>query len=341
VNKLDLLEELLNAFGVSGSEEIVRKIIIREIKKYFNKIYVDKLGNLIAHKKGIRPRVMLAAHMDEVGLIVKSIDPLGRIYFSTIGGIEPLSLLGQRVSANTKKGLVYGVVTFNDMSNAFTLTEPIKLSDLFVDTGLSQRELTRIGIRTGDYIYFKRKTIKLGNTNILSSKALDDRVGCYILVQLAKKLKKLKNEAYFAFTVQEEMGLYGAKTSAYSIDPDWAIAVDVTNADDFASDATIKLGNGPCLTIKDAEMLSSPIIDNWVRDVAKRHKIQLQLDVSDFGTTDALNISVSREGVPSTSINVPVRNLHTTIGMVDREDIDKTINLLEILLRNPPKIKMK
>ena len=338
---MDLLEELLNAFGVSGSEENVRKIIIREIKKNFNKIYVDKLGNLIAYKKGVRPKVMLAAHMDEVGLIVKSIDPLGRIYFSTIGGIEPLSLLGQRVSVNTKKGLVYGVITFNDMSNAFTLPEPIKLGDLFVDTGLSQKELIKIGVRTGDYIFFKRKTLKLGDINIISSKALDDRVGCYILIRLAKKLKKLKNETYFTFTVQEEMGLYGAKTSAYIIDPDWAIAVDVTNADDFAPDATIKLGHGPCLTIKDAEMISSPIIDNWVRDIAKKHKIPLQLDVSDFGTTDALNISVSREGVPSTSINVPVRNLHTTIGIVNRRDIELTIKLLEILLKNPPKLKMK
>ncbi|MEK6841037.1 MAG: M42 family peptidase, partial [Nanoarchaeota archaeon] len=159
MKNLDLLEELLNAFGVSGSEENVRKIIIREIKKNFNKIYVDKLGNLIAHKKGVRPKVMLAAHMDEVGLIVKSIDPLGRIYFSTIGGIEPLSLLGQRVSVNTKKGLVYGVITFNDMSNAFTLTEPIKLTDLFVDTGLSQKELIKIGVRTGDWLTFGYGTL--------------------------------------------------------------------------------------------------------------------------------------------------------------------------------------
>lgn len=338
---MDLLEELLNAFGVSGSEENVRKIILREIKKYFDKIYVDKLGNLIAYKKGKRPKVMLASHMDEIGLIVKNVDPFGRIYFSTIGGIEPLSLLGQRVSVDTTKGLVYGVITFNDLSNAFEISNPqMKLSDLFIDTGLTQKDLVRIGVRTGDYIFFKRKTINLGSKNILSSKALDDRVGCYILIQLAKKLKSIKNETYFVFTVQEEMGLYGAKTSAYSIDPDWAIAVDVTNADDFAPDSTIRMSHGPCLTIKDAEMLSNRNIDNWIRDLSKKHKIPLQLDVSDFGTTDALNISVTKEGVPSTSINVPVRNLHTTIGMVDRSDIEKTIRLLELLLKNPPKIKL-
>ena len=338
---MDLLEQLLNAFGVSGSEENIRRMITKEIKNYFDKIYVDKLGNLIAHKKGKRPRVMLAAHMDEVGLIVKNIDFKGRVYFSTIGGIDSLSLLGQRVSVNTKKGLIYGVITFNSMSNAFLPSnEQIKLSDLFVDTGLSQKELIKLGLRTGDYIFFKRKAINLGNKDILSGKALDDRVGCYILIQLAKKLKKIKNEVYFTFTVQEEVGLYGAKTSAYSIDPDWAIAVDVTNADDFADDATIKIGHGPSITIKDAEMISNPKIDNWIRALSKKHKIPLQLDVSDFGTTDALNISVSREGVPSTSVTVPVRNLHTTIGMVDRRDIELAIKLLELLLKNPPKIKL-
>ena len=339
---MDLLEELLNAFGVSGSEENVRKIILREIKKYFDKIYVDKLGNLIAHKKGKRPKVMLAAHMDEIGLIVKNVDGLGRIYFSTIGGIEPLSLLGQRVSVDTTRGLVYGVITFDDLSNGFELNPSvaIKLSDLFVDTGLTQKEIIKLGVKTGDYIYFKRKTINLGSKKIFSSKALDDRVGCYILIELAKKLKKIKNEVYFTFTVQEEVGLYGAKTSAYSIDPDWAIAVDVTNADDYALDSTIKMGKGPCITIKDAEMLSNREIDNWIRQLAKKHRIPLQLDVSDFGTTDALNIAVSKEGVPATSITVPVRNIHTTIGMVNRDDIDKTINLLELLLKNPPKIKI-
>ncbi|MEK6834761.1 MAG: M42 family metallopeptidase [Nanoarchaeota archaeon] len=338
---MDLLEELLNTFAVSGSEGEVRKIILREIKKYFDKIYIDKLGNLIAHKKGKRPKVMLAAHMDEVGLIVKNIDSFGRIYFSTIGGIESLSLLGQRVSVETTKGLVYGVITFDDLSNGFEITNPaIKLSDLYVDTGLKQKELIKLGIKTGDYIYFKRKTINLGSKNIISSKALDDRVGCYILIELAKKLKNIKNEVYFTFTVQEEVGLYGAKTSAYSIDPDWAIAIDVTNADDYAQDSTIKLGKGPCLTIKDAEMISNRDIDNWVRQLAKKHKIPLQLDVSDFGTTDALNIAVSKEGVPATSITVPVRNIHTTIGMVNREDINTTIKLLELLLKNPPKIKL-
>ena len=321
---MDLLEKLLNAFGVSGSEENIRKIIVKEIKRYVDKISVDKVGNLIAYKRGKSPKVMLAAHLDEIGLIVKTIDGVGRIYFSNIGVIEPITLLGQRVSVDTKKGLVYGVITTDDISNSFTIDNKPRLVDLFIDTGLAQNELIKIGVKTGDYIFFKRKTINLGSKNLVSSKALDDRVGCYILVQLAKKLKKAKNETYFVFTVQEEVGLYGAKTSAYSIDPDWAIAVDVTNADDFTDSPTNKMGYGPCITII---------------ELAKKHKIPLQYDVSDLGTTDALSISLSRRGVPATALTVPVRNIHTTIGIVNREDIENEIKLLELLLKNPPKLK--
>ncbi|AJF62767.1 MAG: Cellulase [archaeon GW2011_AR20] len=337
---VDLLEELLNAFGVSGSEANIRKIIIREIKKYVHDIHVDKSGNLIAHKKGKRPKVMLAAHMDEVGLIVKNIDPHGRVFFSVIGGIDPLALICQRVSVETTKGLVFGVITIDDMSNAFNIEVKPKLSDLYVDTGLTQKELIKIGVQTGDYIYFKRKTIKLGTNDLLSGKALDDRVGCYILLQLAKKLKQIKNEVYLTFTVQEEIGLYGAKTSAYTIDPDWAIAVDVTNADDYAPDATIRMSKGPSITIKDAEMLGNHEINQWIMKLCKKHRIPLQLDVSDFGTTDALNIAVSKKGVPATAMTVPVRNLHTTIGIVDRNDINYAVKLLYLLLKNPPKLKL-
>jgi len=336
---MDLLEQLINAFGVSGSEGIIRKIIIKEIKKHVNELHVDKSGNIIAHKKGKRPRVMLAAHMDEIGLIVKNIDPLGRVYFSTLGGMDPLSLIGQRVSVDTVKGLVYGVITMDNMSNAFDIENKPRLNELFVDTGLSKNDLIKIGVKTGDYIYFKRKAIKLGTKDLISGKALDDRVGCYILIELAKRLKKIKEEIYFVFTVQEEVGLYGAKTSAYKIDPDWAIAVDVTNSDDFTPDCTIKLGGGPCITIKDAEMIGDHVINSWIMKLTKKNKMPLQLDVSDFGTTDALSIAISKEGVPATAITVPVRNLHSTIGIVNRNDMNNAIKLLELLLKDPPKIK--
>jgi len=339
---MDLLEQLLNAFGVSGFEGNIRKIIINEIKKYVDDIHVDKSGNLIARRKGKYPRIMLAAHMDEIGLIVKGVSDKGRISFSSIGGIDPLALIGQRVSIGTRKqGLVYGVITLNDMSNAFSLNDKPKFNELFIDTGLSKDELAKLGIKTGDYIHFKRKTINLGSKKIISGKALDDRIGCYVLIELAKRLKKAKNETYFVFTVQEEIGLYGAKTSAYSINPDLAIAIDVTNTDDFSDSSTIKLGGGPCVTIKDAEMVSNRSIDNCFIQLAKKYKIPLQLDVSDFGTTDALSISISREGVPSTALNVPVRNLHTNIGMASREDIENSIKLLELLLKNPPKIELQ
>src|SRR3989344_4307274 len=317
---MDLLEQLLNAFCVSGSEQDISKIVSKEIKPHVDKIYFDKSGNLIAVKKGKHPKIMLAAHLDEVGLIVKNIDEKGRIYFSTIGGVDPWMLIGQRISVETTRGMVYGIITTDEMSNGLSIKENPKLMELFIDTGLSKKELVNIEVKTGDYIFFKRKMINLGNKKIISSKALDDRIGCYVLVELAKRLKKSKSEIYFTFTVQEEVGLYGARTSAYSIDPEIAIAVDVTNADDFYESSTIKMGKGPCLTIKDAEMISNRAVDKWLIQVAKKNKIPLQLDVSDFGTTDALNISISKEGVPSVALNVPVRNLHTTIGLANRQD---------------------
>jgi len=339
---MDLLEELLDAFGASGNEGNVRNIILREIKKHVDDINVDKSGNLIAHIKGKRPRVMLAAHMDEIGLIVKNIDVKGRIFFSTIGGIDPLALICQRVFLETKKGPIYGVITMNDMSNSFDYNEKPKIRELFVDTGLNRLELNNLGVKTGDYIHYKRKTIRLGNKNFISGKALDDRIGCYILIELTKRLNNIKNEIYLVFTVQEEIGLYGAKTSAYFVEPDWAMAIDVTNADDLSGDvSTINIGLGPTITIKDAEMLGNRDIDNWIINLAKKNKIPLQLDVSDFGTTDALNISLSKKGVPSVAMNIPVRNLHTTIGIADKRDIENAIKLLELLLKNPPKIKIE
>ena len=146
------------------------------------------------------------------------------------------------------------------------------------------------------------------------------------------------NEIFFVFTVQEEVGLYGAKTSSYTIDPDWAIAVDVTDCNDRLPNASKELGGGPTLTIKDEEMISNPSIDDKILEIAKKKKIPIQPDVSDAGTTDAINIAISKGGVPSTVIGVAVRNLHTTTGLAHLDDIDNAITLLTELLKNPPHI---
>jgi endoglucanase len=338
---MEMLKRLSEERSTSGNERRIRTLIMKEIKKYVKNVKIDKFGNIIAHKKGNKPTVMLAAHMDEIGLMIKGISEKGNIYVSEIGGHEVISLIGQRISMRTKKGRIYGVVTLPEISDGEDAEEIGSVNNLIVDTGLSKKELKKLGVGIGTFIALEEDMTNLGSKDIICGKALDDRIGCYMLIELAKKLKSSKSDIYYVFTVQEEVGLYGSKTSVYAIDPDWAIVLDVTNANDAREHShvtTKQLGKGPCITIKDADMIANVCIDDWLKDIAKKKKIPIQLDVSDVGTTDALSISVSKGGIPTTVVGVAVRNLHTTIGIASMRDIENGIKLLSELLKNPPKV---
>lgn len=334
----NLLAKLINAHGISGKEADVRTIISKEIKKHVDTVKVDKVGNLIAHSKGKGPTVMLVAHMDEVGLIVSKIEDDtygksedGKIYFLPVGGVEPFTLIGQKVSID---GKIAGVITTREMSEGAVIESVPTIDDVYVDTGLTRKELIKKGVDIGSYIAFEDcGYCTLGSKNVISGKAIDDRTGCYILLELAKKLKRYKTDIYYVFTVQEELGLHGAKISTYEVDPDWAIVVDVTDS----NGKTMRTGKGPYITIKDADMIGNHCINGWLKDVAKRNKIPLQLSVSEFGTTDALKISFSKGGIPTSVVGIAVKNLHTSIGMADQRDIENCIRLLELLHKNPPK----
>jgi len=332
-----LLKELVNAKGISGDEREVRKIIKREIAPYVDSIKIDRLGNLIAHRKGTKPRVMLAAHMDEIGLMIKSIDKKGRINFSPIGGITPITVFGQTVHIQTDKGFIKGIVTTQDINDGIEISEIKDIIDMFIDTGLTKKELVKKGVVAGSYIDFEAGLGCYCKEEVLFGKALDDRIGCYILIELAKKLKNTKTEIFFAFTVQEELGLYGSKTSAHQIDPDWGIAVDVMETEEFSETPTKMLGEGPCITAKDAELIGNRCIDGWLKKIAKKNKIPIQIDVSDSGTTDALSIALSHSGVPATVVGVAVRNIHTRYEMASMKDIKNAIKLLHLLMKKPPK----
>jgi len=333
---LDLLEKLISTFGVSGNEENIRNLIKEEIRKYVDDIYIDKLGNLVAHKHGKRPKIMLAAHMDEIGLMIKTIDSRGKIYFSTIGAIDTVMLIGERVHVETKKRIIHGVITTKEINNGLYLSQIPKADELFVDTGLSKEELVKMGLEVGSYLSLERDLYSLGSEKIICGKAFDDRIGCYILIELAKKLKNANNEIYYVFTIQEEIGLAGAMTSAYIVEPDWAIGVDVADAEDASEEMLKTIGGGPCITIKDAETISNKTLNKWLENTAKKLKMKIQLDVSDLGTTDAAAISITRGGIPCTVVCVPVRNLHTATAVAHKDDIENTIKLLTELLKNPP-----
>ena len=336
---IKLLESLVDAFGPSGNEEAVRKLIYKKIRPYVDELRVNKLGNLIAHKKGHGKTVMLAAHMDEIGLMVKKIDDNGFIRVSPIGGIEPMTLLGQVVKLLKSDGSVIcnGVITFGELHDGSEIKAPPRMDYIYVDTGLTKQQLTRKGIDIGTYIIPDHKFRTLGDKSIITGKALDDRIGCYMLIKMAEKLKNYKQlNIYYVFTVQEEIGLYGAKTSVYEISPDWGIAVDTTFATDSDIQKGPKIGSGPYLTVKDSEIIANPKIDEHIKLLAKKNRIPLNLEVVDFGTTDATNIMLSGGGVPSTILSVPVRNLHTTIGVASMVDVQQAIKLGVLLLKNPP-----
>jgi len=340
---MELLKRLSEANGQSGNEKEVREIIRKEIKPHVDELYVDKFGNLVARQKGKGPAVMLAAHMDEIGVMVKSLEHDGKLSVSAIGGLEPTTLLGEQVHVTTREGKeIEGIITTKDIQEGSDLSKLPTIEDLYIDVGLSSKEeLEKIGISVGNYANIIKTFVPLGDGtgSLITGKAFDDRIGCYILIELAKKLKKSKAEIYYVFTVQEEIGLHGAKTSIYSINPDYAIVLDMTESDDAKQQPVGKcLSKGPVLVIKDAEMITSTCINNWIIDISKKHKIPIQPDVSDFGTTDALNVSVSKGGVPCTVLGVPIRNIHSTISIACKNDIKNVIKILEILLSKAPKI---
>ncbi len=332
---MKLLEKLINLHGISGNEHQVRQFILKEAKKYLKDVKVDNMGNVVARKKGRSPSVILLAHMDEIGLIVHSIDKDGKIFITNMGGIDAPILLGHRVEIPAKKGAVTGIVTNNEALNDTDQNEKIIMEKLFVFTGLNKKELDKKGIKVGSYMNFSHSSnfAHLGSKEIIAGKALDDRVGCYVLLEVMRRMKT-NNEVTFVFTVQEEVGLYGAKASVFNLEPEYAIAVDVTGHDE--ENDRLLLGHGPVLTIKDAEMIGNKCLNDALEDVAKKQKIPLQRDVSDKGTTDAASIFAAKGGVPSAVLGVSVANIHTTMGAASAKDVEGTIRVLTEFLKKPP-----
>lgn len=333
---MQLLEKLINLNGISGDEREVREFIIKETKRYVKDVKVDNMGNVVAIKKGVKPSIMLMAHMDEIGLMASSINKKGWISISPIGGMDPYILIGQKVYIECGKGKrIGGVITTPNVLDSTDLEKNLKMDDLFVYTGLSKNELKELGIEIGSYMSFTESSnyCSLNSENIIAGKALDDRIGCYILLELMKNLK-IKNEVIFVFTVQEEVGLYGAKTSVFNLSPDYAIAVDVTPHNEF--DESIMLRNGPVLTIKDAEMLANKCLVEEIKRAAKKSKIEIQLEVSESGTTDATSVFAAKGGIPSAVFGVAVGNLHTAVGVASKRDIEEAIKVLGQFLKDPP-----
>jgi len=325
----ELLTRLTQTFGVSGNEEEIRSLIINEIKGKVDNISIDPLGNLIAMKKGNVnkdncKKIMLAAHMDEIGIIVTHIDEKGFIRFSNIGGVSPFVSISQRVKF--KNGTI-GVVSYeqklDDIKN-------LKLPKMYIDIGAKSREETEMMINIGDTACFCGDSVKQGDYAI--SKAMDNRCGCTVAIGVINKLKDIEtdNEIYFVFTVQEEVGLRGAKTSAYQIMPDIAIALDVTSTGDRPESniMEVKLGKGPAIKIKDSSVICHPEVKKLLVAAAKRINIPYQYEILEAGGTDAGAIHTTCGGIPSGAVSIPTRYIHSPAEMVSLEDLENAVKLV-------------
>ena len=333
----NLMKKLSDVSGISGFEEDVAKIIEEELKNCTDSIETDALGNIIAFKKGKKnaTKVMLAAHMDEIGLMVKYIDDNGFIGFSKVGGINDQMLLNQTVYIQTSNEKVYGVIG----SKPPHVTKPeerkkvTEHSDMFIDIGAKDKEEALEMISIGDPIIFNHTYAELPN-NLISGKALDNRIGCLIMIEVMKRIKTDAN-VYGVGTVQEEVGLKGAKTSAFKINPDMALALDVTLSGDHPgikeSEAPVVIGKGPAVILSDASgrgIITPAKIKNWLIDTSKKHELKIQLEVSEGGTTDATAIHLTREGIATGVVSVPTRYIHSPVSVASLDDIEDTINLL-------------
>lgn len=320
---IEIIKKLTMINGVSGNEKAVTKVISEMIEEYVDEIKEDSMGNLMCIKKGSKKRIMLASHMDEVGIIITHIEQNGFLRFSAMGGINHFSSLYQRVLF--ENGTV-GVIGYEEEVKEI---KDIKLSNLYIDIGAENAEKAISKVNVGDAAAFIGNCIQDGNRII--SKALDDRCGCAILIELSKRLRENDNEIIYTFTAQEELGLRGAKTAGYTVNPDFAVILDVTAPGDTpkAKPSPVRCGGGPIIKIMDNSSIINPWMKSLIINTAEKERIPYQLKVSNMGGTDAGAISLSRQGIPTASLAVPCRYLHSPVETVYVEDIENMVELVE------------
>jgi len=341
----EILEKLSNACGVVGREEEVRNLMVKLLKPHVDEVIVDKLENVIGIKKGNKnaPKVMLAAHMDEIGLMVKTTSKEGFLRFTKMGGIDDRILLAQKVKVYTEKGPLHGIIGSKPphIQKEEERKKIVTYDELFIDIGAENREeAKKMGVRIGDSIGFDMKFAKIKNDTVMG-KAFDDRVGCAVMIETVKQLEQADCNVYAVGTVQEEVGLRGATTAAFGIYPDVGIALDATVAGDVPgvkeSEAPTKLTKGPSLTVADYGLIAHPKVLRLLINVAEENKIPYQLETGVAGSTDAARISITREGVPSGVISVPVRYIHSPAAILSLKDAKYAAKLTAATIQEIPK----
>jgi putative aminopeptidase FrvX len=325
-----LIKSLVETPGPSGSEQTICEKIRSEVASYVDELRVDALGNLIAckgEKKAEGLRLMLSAHMDEIGVMVTYVDENGFLRFITIGGVSPRTCLGGRVLfLNGVQGVI-GCEKLEDNNN-----QPA-IDQFFIDVGAHNRQDCKVKI--GDVAGFERSFLDLGNR--LVAKSMDNRISVAILVEMLRQLEHTPHQIYAVFSTQEEVGLRGAIPAAYGIDPDLGLAVDVTAVGDTPKGIKMEvgLGNGPAIKVRDSSFISDPRLVRWMVAVAEKEGIPYQLEVLERGGTDGQSIQLARAGVPTAGLSIPCRYIHSPSEMVDYNDVQGAVRLLLALVSEP------
>jgi len=324
----ELLQKITQIPGPSGYESAVRKFIQSEIKPYVNEMRVDAMGNLIAragNKSGQGLSIMVGAHMDEIGVIVTHVEKNGLVRFSNMGFLLTRYLPGSRVKfLNGTRGVI-------DSDKPDDLTR----LQFFIDVGATGD--TNCPVKVGDLGVFDREFVDLGAR--VTSKALDDRSSCAMLIETIKALKDTPHELYFVFSTQEEVGSRGSTTAAFSLDVDLGIALDVTPVGNLNGiKLQVNLGKGPAIKVRDVAYIADSAVVNWMVASAKALKMPYQLEVLDIGSTDARVMQISKSGMRSGVLSLPCRYVHSPSEMIDLTDYENTIKLLLDLLSQPVKL---
>ena len=331
-----MLEKLTNAFGVSGAENDVRDIIKNEMKKICDTVETDSMGNLICFKKGTQGNhnsIMLTSHMDEVGFIVSGITKDGYLRFKTVGGIDARVIISKRVivGSNRISGVIGAKPTHLQDGKGGNAT---KVKDLLIDIGANNEDDAKTKVKIGDYISFDSEYVEFGN-DLIKAKALDDRIGCNILIQLANE--RYSNDVYYVFTVQEEVGCRGASVASYSVKPKIAIVVEGTTCSDVPGtddhSFSTKLRGGAALSILDRGSYSDKNLVKALYDTAKKNTINVQYKQTTLGGNDAAAIHLSREGIRTAVISVPCRYIHSPSSVACKDDINSCYNILYNFLK--------
>ncbi len=329
-----LLKELSEAFGVSGHEGAVRTLILDSIQDLVDKHRVDALGNVIAFKKGdgeSRPKVMIAAHMDEVGLMIMHIEKDGWLRFHPVGAVDSRVLLAKKVLIGDDR--VPGVIGITPIHllDPKARDQVVKFKDLAIDIGVSSKEEAEKRVKPGDYATFDVAFGEMGGPlRTVKGKAFDDRAGCAAMIELLRE--RYTFDLYAVFTVQEEIGGRGARVAAHAIAPDVALALEGTICDDMPKkrdlSSTTTLGAGPAITLMDRSMIADRSLVSLLAETAEEKGIAYQFKQPGRGSTDAGAIHLSGEGVPSAVVSVPVRNLHAPVTLLSLNDLDGTVQLM-------------